>query len=116
MSLNEPDTCRQYVTPKLQAAGWDDLPYLLGEQRSFTDGRIIVTGGKMRRGERKRADYLLYYRRDFPIAVIEAKAEGEHATTGVQQARHYAEMLGLKFAYATQTEEIGIDTHIKRFH
>ncbi len=106
MPLNEPDTCRLYVTPKLQSAGWDHLPYLLGEQRSFTDGRIIVTGGKVRRGERKRADYLLYYRRDFPIAVVEAKAEGENATTGVQQARSYAEMLGLKFAYATNGHSI----------
>jgi type I restriction enzyme R subunit len=101
MPLNEPDTCRRYVTPNLQTAGWDNPPYLLGEQRSFTDGRIIVTGGKVRRGERKRADYLLYYRRDFPIAVVEAKAEGEPASTGVQQARDYAEILGLKFAYAT---------------
>lgn len=106
MPLNEPDTCRLYVTPKLQTAGWDNLPYLLGEQRSFTDGRLIVTGGRVRRGERKRADYLLYYRRDFPIAVVEAKAEGEHATTGVQQARSYAEMLGLKFAYATNGHSI----------
>lgn len=106
MPLNEPDTCRLYVTPKLQTAGWDNSPYLLGEQRSFTDGRIIVTGGRVRRGERKRADYLLYYRRDFPIAVVEAKAEGEHATTGVQQARSYAEMLGLKFAYATNGHSI----------
>ena len=106
MPLNEPDTCRLYVTPKLQTAGWDNSPYLLGEQRSFTDGRIIVTGGRVRRGERKRADYLLYYRRDFPIAVVEAKAEGEHATTGVQQARSYAEILGLKFAYATNGHTI----------
>jgi type I restriction enzyme, R subunit len=106
MPLNEPDTCRLYVTPKLQTAGWDNLPYLLGEQRSFTDGRLIVTGGRVRRGERKLADYLLYYRRDFPIAVVEAKAEGEHATTGVQQARSYAEMLGLKFAYATNGHSI----------
>lgn len=122
MPLNEPDTCRLYVTPKLQNAGWDNLPYLLGEQRSFTDGRIIVTGGKVRRGERKRADYLLYYRRDFPIAVVEAKAEGEHAITGVQQARSYAEMLGLKFAYATNGHSIieidyltGQEVEIDRF-
>jgi len=106
MSLNEPDTCRRYVTPNLQTVGWDRPPYLLGEQRSFTDGRIIVTGGKVRRGERKRADYLLYYRRDFPIAVVEAKAEAEPATTGVQQARNYAEILGLKFAYATNGHTI----------
>lgn len=104
--LNEADTCRKHVTPKLQAVGWDALPYVLAEQRPFTDGRIRVTGGKARRGERKRADYLLYYRRDFPIAVVEAKAEGEPATTGVQQAREYAEILGLKFAYATNGHRI----------
>jgi type I restriction enzyme, R subunit len=91
MSLNEPNACRQYVAPNLQTAGCDNQPYLLGEQRSFTDGRIIVTGSKVLPGERKRANYLLYYRRDFPIAVAEAKAEDEPAMTGVQQARKYAE-------------------------
>ncbi len=106
MSLNEPDTCRLYVVPKLQATGWDSLPCLIGEQKTFTDGRIIVAGGKVRRGKAKRADYLLYYRRDFPIAVVEAKAEGENATTGLQQARDYAEILGLKFAYATNGHTI----------
>jgi type I restriction enzyme R subunit len=120
--LNEADTCRQYITPKLQTAGWDTHPYGLGEQRTFTDGRIIVTGGKVRRGEKKRADYLLYCRRDFPIAVVEAKGEGEPATTGVQQARDYAEILGLKFAYATNGHHIieidyltGRESEVERF-
>jgi type I restriction enzyme R subunit len=105
-ALNEADTCRKYITPKLQTAEWDNPPYQLREQKTFTDGRIIVTGGKVRRGEKKRADYLLYYRRDFPIAVVEAKGEGEPAMIGVQQAREYAEILGLKFAYATNGHAI----------
>lgn len=120
--LNEPDTCRKYITPKLQEAGWDSHPYILGEQRIFTDGRIVVTGGKVRRGDRKRADYLLYYRRDFPIAVVEAKGEGEKAKTGIQQARDYAEILGLKFAYATNGHVIieidyltGQENEVERF-
>lgn len=100
-SMNEADTCRKYVTPMLQASGWDAAPYLLREQVTFTDGRLIVTGGKARRGPQKRADYLLHYRRDFMLAVVEAKAEGESALDGVQQAKEYAEILKLWFAYAT---------------
>jgi len=99
--LTEADTCRKYVLPKLIASGWDDEPHSFTEQRIFTDGRIIVTGGKIRRGKKKRADYLLRYTRDFPIAVVEAKANYLKPATGLQQAKEYAEILGLKFAYAT---------------
>ena len=104
--LTEADTCREFVTPKLLEAGWGVSPHAIGEQRTFTNGRIIVTGGKVRRGQQKRADYLLYYRRDYPLAVVEAKEFGLPAETGVQQAREYAEILGLKFAYATNGRRI----------
>ena len=104
--LTEADTCRELVTPKLVEAGWGNAPYVIGEQRSFTNGRIIVAGGRVRRGRQKRADYLLYYRRDYPLAVVEAKEAGLPAETGVQQAREYAEILGLKFAYATNGRRI----------
>jgi type I restriction enzyme R subunit len=60
----------------------------------------MFVGGEARRGRRKRADYILRYRPDYPIAVIEAKAEYRSAQDGVQQARDYAEVLGLRFAYA----------------
>ena len=96
--MTEADTCREFVTPKLVEAGWGAAGSVIGEQHSFTNGRIIVAGGKVRRGKQRRADYLLYYRRDFPLAVVEAKEFGLPAETGVQQARDYAEMLGLKFA------------------
>lgn len=56
MPLNEADTCRRYVVPKLQAAGWDDEPHRLCEQVTFTDGRIVVVGRKGRRRPGKRAD------------------------------------------------------------
>jgi type I site-specific restriction endonuclease len=69
--ITEADTCRKYVLPKLIAAGWDSEPHSFTEQRTFTDGRIIVSGGKVRRGKQKRADYLLRYTRDFTIAVVE---------------------------------------------
>jgi type I restriction enzyme, R subunit len=104
--ITEADTCREFVTPRLVEAGWGAAPYAIGEQRSFTNGRIIVAGGKVRRGKQKRADYLLYYRRDYPLAVVEAKEVGLPVETGVQQAKEYAEILGLKFAYATNGHRI----------
>ena len=104
--MTEADTCRKFVVPWLQAAGWDTPPHLINEQRTFTDGRIIFTGGKARRGRQKRADYLLRYRPDFPIAVVEAKASYRQAGEGLQQAKEYAEILGLQFAYATNGADI----------
>ncbi|BBO74548.1 DEAD/DEAH box helicase [Desulfosarcina widdelii] len=108
--LTEADTCRKFILPKLINAGWDSEPHSFTEQRTFTDGRIIVSGGKIRRGKQKRADYLLRYTRDFPIAVVEAKANYKSAGDGLQQAKEYAQILGLNFAYATNgTEIIEID-------
>ncbi|MGA2178071.1 MAG: DEAD/DEAH box helicase family protein [Verrucomicrobiota bacterium] len=114
----EADTCRKFVVPKLQAAGWDNDPHSIAEQRSFTDGRIVVRGSKAERKKTKRADYLLRYTRDFPIAVTEAKAEYKKAADGLQQAKEYAGILGLKFAYATNGKEIiefDFITGIERF-
>ena len=95
----EADACRTYVVPALYAAGWSDEQ--IREQVSFTPGRIIVAGGTVRRGKRKRADYLLSYLRDRPIAVVEAKAGSKLPGDGLQQAKDYAEILDLKFAYST---------------
>ncbi len=92
--------------PKLQAAGWETDPHSIAEQRTFTDGRIVVRGSKAERKKAKRADFLLRYTRDFPIAVVEAKSENEEAATGLQQSKDYTEILKLKFAYATNGIEI----------
>jgi type I restriction enzyme R subunit len=102
----EADTCRKFVVPKLQAAGWDNDPHSIAEQRYFTAGRIVVRGSRAERRKGKRADYLLRYTRDMPIAVVEAKSEDEEAATGLQQSKDYAEILKLKFAYATNGREI----------
>lgn len=103
---NEADTCRKLVVPKLQTAGWDDDPHSIAEQRTITDGRVIPVGKGFVRKPPKRVDYLLRHNRDFPIAVVEAKASYKNAADAVQQARIYAEMLGLKFAYATNGHDI----------
>ncbi len=118
----EADTCRKFVVPLLQAAGWDNEPHSIAEQRSITDGRIVPVGTGFVRRPPKRVDYLLRYSRDFPLAVVEAKAAYKSASDAVQQARQYAEMLGLKFAYATNGLDIieidyfsGLETHVADF-
>lgn len=106
MPLNEADTCRVYVTPKIRESGWEQHPHSITEQKTFTDGRVEMRGSVIRRRDQKRADYLLRYTRDFPIAVVEAKPESDPAGKGMQQAKEYAEIMGLKFAYATNGRQI----------
>lgn len=102
--ITEADTCRKYVLKKLYDAGWNDDQ--INEQKTITDGRIIVAGDKISRRPPKRPDYLLRYRRDYMIAVIEAKPAYKKPADGLQQVKEYAQMLGLKFAYSTNGHEI----------
>ncbi len=118
--LTEADTCRRYVLPKLYAAGWSDDQ--INEQRTFTDGRIVVAGARVSRRPQKRADYLLRYKPELMIAVVEAKAEYRNPGDGLQQAKEYALMLDLKFAYSTNGRGIvehdfltGRDTDLEQF-
>jgi type I restriction enzyme, R subunit len=104
--VNEADTCRKLVVPGLQASGWDNEPHSIAEQRTITDGRIVPMGAGFVRRPPKRVDYLLRYERNFPLAVVEAKGAWKTAGDGLQQAKEYAETLGLKFAYATNGHEI----------
>lgn len=104
--MNEADTCRKLVRPRLEAAGWDTLPHSYAEQTHFTDGRIIVPAGKPRRLKKKFSDFLLRYTRDITLAVVEAKSDQRPAGDGLQQAKDYAAILGLKFAYATNGSDI----------
>jgi type I restriction enzyme, R subunit len=120
--ITEADTCRLYVLPKLDEAGWSEDPHSFSEQKSFTDGRIVVTGNRVKRRPQKRADYLLRFTRDFMIAVVEAKAAYKTPAAGLQQAKDYAEILGLKFAYATNGKGIvefdyttGLETELDHF-
>jgi len=118
--ITEADTCRKYVIPKLYSSGWNDDQ--INEQKTFTDGRIIVTGEKYTRKKQKRSDFLLKFRRDFSIAVVEAKSAYKNAGDGLQQAKEYAEILGLKFAYSTNGKGIvehdfitGKDTDLENY-
>jgi len=99
-SLSERDICTKFITPALTAAGWD-LHSQIREEVSFTKGRIIVRGKLHTRGEQKRADYILYYKSNIPLAVIEAKTNSYSVGAGMQQALNYAETLGVPFVFSS---------------
>ena len=96
-TFSERDICTKFITPALENARWDKLSQIL-EEVSFTDGKIIVRGKLTARGARKRADYILRYLADYPIAIVEAKSSYKRASDGVEQVKNYATILGLKFA------------------
>ena len=98
--MTEEDIRSQFIDPALRGAGWDDHAQIRREYY-FTDGRVIVNGHKTERGKRKRADYLLYYKRNIPLAIVEAKDANHCVGAGMQQSLEYAEILDLPFAYST---------------
>lgn len=98
-TLSEQDIRTNFITPKLQKAGWKGGR--MREEVHFTDGRMIVRGQMAMRGERKRADYLLYYQPNLPLAIVEAKDNRHSLGAGMQQALRYAEMLDIPFVYSS---------------
>ena len=98
--LSERDICTKYILPALERAGWDTHTQIR-EEVSFTDGRIYVKGNLTSRGKRKRADYILYYKPNIPIAIIEAKDNKHSVKAGIQQALAYAEILDIPSVYSS---------------
>lgn len=98
--LSERDICTKFITPALRSAGWDEM-LQIREEVSFTRGRIIVRGKLVTRGRVKRADYILYYKPNIPIALIEAKDNARSVGDGIQQALGYAETLNIPFVFSS---------------
>ena len=99
-SLTEADIRTKFITPNIIAAGWN-IDTQVREEVHFTDGRIYVRGRIHTRGERKRADYILYYKPNIPIAIIEAKDNNHSVSSGIQQALGYAETLDIPFVFSS---------------
>lgn len=99
-ALSERDICTKYITPAIKRAGWDEMTQIR-EEVSFTKGRIIVRGKLVSRGKGKRADYVLYYKPNIPLALIEAKDNTQAVGAGIQQALEYAETLDIPFVFAS---------------
>jgi type I restriction enzyme R subunit len=99
-SLSERDICTKFITPAVEKAGWDKLTQLL-EEVYFTDGKIYVRGKMTARGKAKRADYILYYKPNIPIAIIEAKDNNHSVRAGIQQALDYATILDIPCVFSS---------------
>ena len=100
-NLTERDICTKYITPAIvEKAGWN-RDTQLREELSLTKGKVLVRGKLHRRGEQKRADYVLYHKTNIPLAVVEAKDNAHTLYAGIQQAIEYAELLDVPFAYSS---------------
>jgi len=99
-TLSERDICTKFITPALESSGWDKQIQIL-EEVSFTDGKIYVRGKFTVRGTRKRADYILYYKPNIPIAIIEAKDNKHSVGSGIQQALEYAKILDIPCVFSS---------------
>ena len=99
-TLSERDICTKFITPALRRAGWDEMSQIR-EEVSFTKGRIIVRGKLVSRGKAKRADYVLYYKPNIPLALIEAKDNSYSVGDGMQQGLDYATTLDIPFVFSS---------------
>jgi type I restriction enzyme R subunit len=98
--LSERDICTKFITPALRQAGWDEMSQIR-EEVSFTKGRIIVRGKLVTRGKAKRADYVLYFKPNIPLALIEAKDNSHSVGDGIQQGLEYATTLDIPFVFSS---------------
>ena len=98
--LSERDICTKYITPSIEQAGWDRNTQFL-EEVSFTDGKIYVKGKMTARGKSKRADYILFYKPNIPIAIVEAKDNKHSVRAGMQQALDYAQILDIPCVFSS---------------
>src|SRR5204863_4769012 len=92
--MSERDICTKFITPAIKRAGWDEM-LQMREEVSFTKGRIIVRGKLVTRGKAKRADYILYFKPNIPLAIVEAKDNTHSVADGMQQALEYATTLDI---------------------
>lgn len=99
-ALSERDICTKFISPAIEKAGWDKMSQIR-EEVSFTKGRVIVRGKLVSRGKGKRADYILYFKPNIPIAIVEAKDNNHSVGDGLQQALEYATTLDIPFVFSS---------------
>lgn len=99
-SLTERDICTKFILPAVKRAGWDEMAQVR-EEVYFTKGRIIVRGKLVTRGKAKKADFVLCYKPNIPIALIEAKDNNHSVGEGMQQGLDYAEALDIPFVFSS---------------
>ena len=100
-SLSEEDIKLRYITPAITKQGWSVTDISMEAKVKLTDGKINLRGNLVARGKAKYADYLLYYNRATPIAIVEAKDANHSVSHGMQQAKEYAVMMDIPFAFSS---------------
>lgn len=100
-SLSEEDIKLRYITPAIIKQGWSVTDITMETKVKLTDGKINLRGNLEARGKAKYADYMLYYNRATPIAIVEAKDANHSVSFGMQQAKEYAEMMDIPFAFSS---------------
>ncbi len=105
---NEESTKLNFITPAIQKkwnAEGDRIVMEYGKKGSghyFTDGQILVgADGTVKRGEQKKVDYLLLFKNNLPLALVEAKGYDHDINEGIGQALEYAALLDVPFAYTS---------------
>ena len=101
-ALSERDICTKFINPAIEKAWWNIQNQVREEvsfKEKFTDWKIIVKWKKIVRLNEKRADYILYYKNNFPIAIIEAKSNKYSIWTWMQQGLNYAKTLDIPFVF-----------------
>jgi len=98
--LTERDICTKFILPAVKRAGWDEMVQVR-EEVYFTKGRVIVRGKLVTRGKAKKADIVLYYKPNIPIALIEAKDSNHSVGDGIQQGLDYAATLDIPFVFSS---------------
>lgn len=100
-SLSEEDIKLRYITPAILQKGWSVTDITMETKVKLTDGKINLRGNLVARGKAKFADYMLYYNRATPIAIVEAKDANHSVSHGMQQAKEYAAMMDVPFAFSS---------------
>ena len=99
--LSEEDIKLRYITPAIQSKEWSVTDITMETKVKLTDGKINLRGNLVARGKAKYADYVLYYNRATPIAIVEAKDANHSVSHGMQQAKEYADMMDVPFAFSS---------------
>ena len=98
--MTEEDIKLNFITPAILAKGRQDK-ITMETQVKFTDGKVNLRGNRVSRETPKKADYILYFAKNNPLAVLEAKDNNHSVSFGMQQAKLYAKMLDVPFAYSS---------------
>lgn len=117
--MSEEDIKHEYITTALESK-WDakkismetelwkavkkrnqNLHIACSSLNDFTDGKVRVKGNITSRDKGKRCDYILWYNKGTPLAIVEAKDNNHSSSYGLQQAIEYGVALQVPFVYTS---------------